>query len=293
MSTRNIRWLALLAALALLAMTPAAFAAGPPPGKGGGGGHETTLGNNLSVPTIFVGSVPSTPAVREATTAAPDQLVAPAGPQSTVFPGFWLQKTEASWRSMYRVAGGPDEMVPATANWSDNLTKHQWSARQPIRVEMVLYDPDEVMTGYVITNLTPELPDRSATYGTDGATFTTPAPIGEATVYTRVFAPGAHLSIVRPGDGFVVFDGPMTAEMNSGGAVTYGYNWGIKGAMPVAGDYTLTFSLPVTGFAQIDEIDPLDLNPEVTVASEGEGVLYEPVLVDEFTTSLDITILSR
>jgi hypothetical protein len=190
----------------------------------------------------------------------------------------------------------PEAPALAVANWSDNLTKHQWVARQPIRVEMVLYDPDEILTGFVMTNLTPTLDDRVAVFGTDGTTFDTPLPGAEGTVYTRVFAPGARLSIVRS-DGLVVQDGPMTAEMNAGGAVTYGFNWGIKGKtnVPQAGTYTLTFSLPDTGSAQLSGLDPLDLNPVVATAEEGEegeGVLYEPTFdpADPYRTTLTVTI---
>lgn len=293
MSIRHVRRLAAITVLALVAMTPVALAKGPPPGKGPGGGGEESLGNNLSVPTIFVGGVPSVPMIRAATLAPAGDTYGPMGPQSPAYPGYWLQKTEAEWRSMYRVAE-PGVTVPVTANWSDNLTKHQWAARQPIRVEMVLYDPDEVMTGFVITNLTPLEADRNATYGIDGTTFTTPAAGTEGTVYTRVYVPGARLSIVRS-DGYVVCqDHLMTAEINSGGAVTYGFNWGTKGAMPLPGEYRITFTLPAGGDAQITALDPLDLNPVVAVLSEeGEGVLYEPVLDSAHQTHLDITVTAN
>lgn len=197
MSARTAGRLAVLTAVVLLAMAPAAIAAGgPPPGKGGGGGEET-LGNNLSIPTIFVGGIPTTPAIRSATMAPPEETFGPSGERPPLYGGsYWLQKTEATWRSMYRVAVN-DSDVTMTANWSDNLTKHQWPSRQPIRVEMVLYDPDEVMTGFVMTNLTPELDDRVAVFGTDGSTLTTPAAGAEGTVYTRLYVPGARISIVK------------------------------------------------------------------------------------------------
>jgi hypothetical protein len=303
MSTRrSMVWVAFFAVAALLASaTGAAAAGGPPPGRGGGGGGgggggETTLGNNLSVPTIFVGGLPATPVVRSATLAPSDQVYGPVGAQSTQFPGYWVQQSEATWRAAYiAVQPGPDDPVLAVANWSDNLTKHQWAARQPIRVEMVLYDPDEVLTGFVMTNLTPTLDDRVAVFGTDGAIFQTPFVGTEGTVYTRVFVPGATLSIVRD-DGMVVYNGPMTAEMNAGGAVTYGYNWGIKGKtnMPQAGTYTLTFRLPGSANAELSGLDPLDLNPVVAAAEgeEGGGILYEPTFDpnEPLVTTVTITI---
>ncbi|HET8977170.1 MAG TPA: hypothetical protein VFN87_03370, partial [Solirubrobacteraceae bacterium] len=82
------RLLILVATLvAMLGVTASAMAAGgPPAGRGGGGGGGTgggsteTLGNNLSVPAVFVPSTTATgaPALRLGCGPA----VAPSGPQS-------------------------------------------------------------------------------------------------------------------------------------------------------------------------------------------------------------------
>ncbi|MGR8981839.1 MAG: hypothetical protein ACU84H_17350, partial [Gammaproteobacteria bacterium] len=91
--------------------------------------------------------------------------------------------------------------------------------------------------------------DRLATYGTrgeNGDAYQT----GDANApATRVWDNDAHLTIQEldeNGDpvGTPIFDGAMTAEINSGGAVVYGYNWGTKGRVnaPAPGTYKLTFT---------------------------------------------------
>lgn len=143
------------------------------------------------------------------------------------------------------------------ADWGDNLTtRPTMAAGKPIRVEVSLLDPAAVgMGGFVITNLTPELADRLATYGTRGVpedAFVT----GDAGApLTRVFDTGATLTIELLNTAqvhglgradltaSVIYDGPMTAEINSTGAVVYGYNWGSQGRKntPAPGTYRITF----------------------------------------------------
>jgi hypothetical protein len=231
--------------LAAVAMTVAAVAiagstlaaGGPPPGKGGGPGTEAA-GNNLSVPAILVPTATGAPSLRLGCVAAQD----PSGPQSTVFTGYWLQKTDATWTADCAVASTAN----VTADWGDNLTTApSIAAGKPVRVEVGLLDPAATgMTGYVIDNLTPDLEDRLATYGTQGWTFAT----GDAGApQTRVWDSGTHLTIEPMVDGTpgaAIYDGSMTAEINSMGAVVYGYNWGSQGRRnaPTAGTYRLTFT---------------------------------------------------
>ena len=74
-----------------------------------------------------------------------------------------------------------------------------------------------------------------ATYGTDGI---------PVLLATRVFDSGARLRIEKlNGTATTIYDGPITTEINSIGAVVYGFNWGTQGRVtaPVAGTYRITF----------------------------------------------------
>lgn len=234
---RRIATALALAAVAVGITGSALAAGGPPPGRGG---ETETLGNNLSVPAIFV---PSTTATGAPVLRLPCGVAqAPTGPQSPEFPGYWLQKTEATWTATCGTAAA----ATVTADWGDNLTTApSIAAGKPVRVEVGLLDPAATgLTGYVVDNLTPTLEDRNATYGTKGVTFTT----GDTGApETRVWDSGAHLTIAPVVDGTLgtpIFSGPMAAEINSTGAVVYGYNWGSKGrrSTPSAGTYRLTFT---------------------------------------------------
>jgi len=229
-----------------------------------GGGEEDAFGNNLSVPTVFIPDSSTLP-LRVGCPPAAD----PTGPQSTVYLGFWLQKTEATWTADCVQFGVPESAhsVPVAADWGDNLTtRPNLPAGKPVRVEVSLVDHSDDahvpsypgLQGFVVTNLTPELEDRLATYGTDGTTFLTAAP---GAPFTRYFDEGARLKIEKLDDvtgqpiSPAIFDGPMTAEINSIGAVVYGFNWGSKGKKntPAAGKYKLTFTANYTNIVDITD----------------------------------------
>jgi len=269
--------LLLLGAAALAGlMATSAVAKGPggnPNGGGGGGGGKPggeEAANNLSVPAIFVPS----------TTGAPPlgfdcgDAVLPAG-ETTYFaapftgdPGDYFLQGDDTWQA--ECATAATHTVEVTADWGDNLTSAPLKAGTPIRTEMGLLATllDDLalpeMTGYTVYKLTDEL-DRLATYGTLGDQIT---PYAEV----RAWDAGARLSIVRS-DGFVVYDGPFTAEINSTGRVVYGYNW----QKPLAGTYTITFTAPnveVTAIAAADNgtiVDPHTVTIEVNVASKAGG----------------------
>ena len=255
-----------LAALALAGVFVATAAASPsfaakPPGTG-----EETLGNNLSVPAYFVPSYTGTPALRAGACGA---LIPATGPTSTTYPGYYLQKTEATWQAECATAA----TLGVVAYWGDNLTaRPSLTSRQPLRVEMgLLYTPPAAMQGFVVDNLTPNVEDRLATYGTLGVATSFPV--------ARVYDSGATLKIEKLDAPLtVVYNGPMTAEINSTGAVVYGYNWGIKGrkSFPQPGVYRLTFT---TGATTITGIDPSD-----------QGAINEPSF-NTTSSSLTITIL--
>lgn len=233
MYKRLVTLLAGVAFAVALFATPAVAAKGPPAGRG----ETETLGNNLSVPAIFVPTSTTTgaPALRVPCAAAPQ---APIGAQSGQFPGYWLQKSEATWSATC----AEQASAAVSAQWGANLTDAPSVATgKPIRVEVSLLDKLAAGTGYVITNLTPELEDRLATYGTDGTTFQ--AGVNGAP-FTRVWGPGATLTITNTST-HVSSTYPLTAEINSSGAAVYGYNWGSQGSKntPAAGTYLLTFSI--------------------------------------------------
>lgn len=253
-------------AVALFAI-PAVAAKGPPAGRG----ETETVGNNLSVPAIFVPTSTATgaPALRVACAAAPQ---APIGAQSAQFPGYWLQKSEATWSATC----AEQASAAVSAQWGANLTDAPSVATgKPIRVEVSLLDKLAAGTGYVITNLTPELEDRLATYGSDGTTFQ--AGVNGAP-FTRVWGSGATLTITNTSTQ-VSSTYPLTAEINSSGAVVYGYNWGSQGSRntPGAGTYLLTFSIGAA----------------VAITGVEAGALRSPVFDPVAnTSSIEVTLTS-
>jgi hypothetical protein len=234
----KINMMAFAVATAVAVAGSAAFAARPP-GVGGGGGKKppTELGNNLSFAAMIVGG--GGPTLRLPCSLTPTD---PYGPQSTQYPGYWLQKTEAVWQA---ACDNTAATADVTATWGANLLGDaSLKAGRPIRVEMVLTESGGTNDnpGYVVVNLTPTLEDRLSTYGTNGTT--------QATDYT-VYDSGAKLKIEQCEDETCAVivatplpEGNATAELNSMGNIVYGYNWGTKGKTnaPAAGIYKLTFT---------------------------------------------------
>lgn len=225
----------LVIAAAALAVTLAALSS-----TASAQGEEEELGNNLSVPTIFVPSTDGAPALR-----VPAGPFVPPGadgvePQNDGgdFAAYWEQKTDATWTADAILWNN----ARVTADWGDNLTEApKIKAGHTIRVEMGLLHKRPGMTGFVVENLTPDLPDREATYGTDGTSFLTGA---EGALSTRVWDVRGYLKIKKLVDGVAVktiYSGLMPSELNSIGAVVYGYNWGSMGNPPAAGTYRLVF----------------------------------------------------
>ena len=235
------------------------------------GGGETTLGNNLSTPTIFVPSATGAPALRIACPATHQAPGADGVAPSTdpLYSGYWLQKTTATWTADCAEAA----TASVTAQWGANLTDSPTlAAGKPIRVEVSLLDPAATgMTGYVVNNLTPELPDREAVYGTKpDLAFVT----GDANApLARAWTAGTYLKIEQKQADNTwksIYYQPMIAEINSTGSIVYGYNWGSKGRAntPAPGDYRLTFTVPATGGVTITGVVPGAVNnPSYTPTS--------------------------
>lgn len=261
--TRARSWSLAARHVAVAAIAMAAVAQMPGSGVSA---EEDALGNNLSVPLVVIPSATpgDLPTLRGGACGAP---IAPTGPKSSMYPAYWLQKTEATWQAQCVVAARGDVVV----NWGDNLiSRPVLSAKQPIRVEVALeHTPASPMTGYVVDNLTPDVEDRLATYGTKGA------PIPFTTV--RAFDSGARLRIERTdGPGGVIYDGVMSAEVNSTGSIVYGFNWGTKGkaARALPGTYQITFTTNATTVTGVGEGD--DSKASYTARSSTLTVVLSP-----------------
>lgn len=261
-TTKKIRVLiAFGAVLALAGPAELAVAKGAPP-------VTETAGNNLSVPTYFIGV--GGPVLRTACTGS---LVPPTG---VAVDGYYLQKTDAVWSAPCST----QTAAVVTAQWGSNLTNGRaLKAGRPIRVEMALNSVDPGL-GYAVENLTPELPDRQATYG---------IPAGDGTgvpvaMTYLVWASGATLTIIKDGTSTPVYAGPMSAEINSTGKVVYGFNWGTAGKVSSAqpGTYALTFTVPaggatITGYVagEVDNQTSTETSATVTIVvtsgSSGTG----------------------
>jgi hypothetical protein len=212
-----------------LAATPTVFAKGKPPPQ-----EET--GNNLSFATIFVPSTTGAPTLRIPAVQVP---TAPSGPECAQFPGYWCQKTAATWQAEWKTAASASV---ATAWGANLLGDAPLKAGRPIRVEMGLTEVGGVTgVGYVVTNLTPELDDRLATYGTNATTQTTSFAVWDAGVNLLVEKCADPACVTTTS---TIFDDEMLAEINSLGKVVYGFNWGTGGKATAAtpGIYRLTFT---------------------------------------------------
>jgi hypothetical protein len=270
------------AAVFLVGATAMADAKAPPAAEA-----EEGYGNNLSVPALFVPDQTTAPALRLPGVTAATAPVAIGGQpvyydeivftdtdgNVTIVPAgyYFEQKTEAAWQADWSTA--PTATV--VADWGDNLTDApNLKARQPLRVEMTLFQDGVTATGLRVVKLTDEL-DRYATYGTDGV-LTAEMPV-------RVFDAGATLSIRNVGTGAWVLGDetggvPMSVEVNSTGGLVYGFNWGIQGrkSTPVAGTYELVFTTNATTIVGIEDVDAIRV-PEWT----------------EDSTTLTITLSTR
>ena len=252
---------ATILAAGLVVTSVAVAKQGPPAGE--------ESGNNLSVPAIWIGS--GGPTLRGGPCGA---LVPVDGtPDTSQFPDYYLQKTADVWQAEC----SEETSVSATADWGDNLFRPVLTTRSPLRVEMGLL-ADTTMNGMVVENLTPDELDRNATYGTLGV------PTSFNTV--RVFESGATLTIQELAEdgnpvGPPVYDGPMPVEINSIGAVVYGYNWGVQGQANrmQAGTYELTFTTVGTTITAC----------ETTSEAEAEAE-PAPATCDHTSSSTSVTI---
>lgn len=263
---------------------------GPP-----SGGEEGA--KNLSVPALFV---PDT-GTFAVTCGVP--IDPPTGDPLTGYPidptAYYYVQGVHQWQAeCLEYDPAVEGALHVTAAWGDNLAGGSASlkAGSPIRVEMALsavLPEGETMQGYLVEKLNNDALDRVAPYGTlaEGSplaavpeTFPGTFQVWDAeegtfvdkTIGVRVWDGTAYLTIVRD-DGMEVYDGPMSAEINSTGSIVFGYNWGSgtgRANKTVAGDYTITFTVDNV---LIDSVNGLD-----------NGA----ALVDAHTVTFDVTVAS-
>jgi len=323
-----------LAAAAVLAVPMLTAQGGPPPGQGPGGGgppgqgggEDEGYGNNLSVPVVFAegygllglptsgdhglrprDSEPGYPALTHWDTST---IVLKDGAS------YYPQQSESHWQARWDDGSGSGEA--AIVDWSDNLTKQQWTARSVIRVETVLYQNDSSwnLLTYPMTYLFGSGP--SEMQGTTGiqtwTSYRTVYSICARLKIEKLLGPGGPVDTSVPAElNAAVYerfgdDGPggYGAEVNVSGKVIYGTNWMLaQSSLPTdtkAGWWRLTFSLdPTANYtltpegggptsysvarkASLASLDPGD---------DSDEVMFRPTLPDAYTSVLEIEVIEK
>lgn len=296
--------------LSVAILAPAAALAKGAPRGGGGGGHlpPTVTPNNLSVPTIMVGSSPFSATCGADSTSA-STLSAPTGTPRALYDidgdgvvesdAYYFVQGVHTWQAeCYKATS-----ASATAAWGDNLGGDaSLKVGSPVRVELGLFDDAEVsMDGYTVVKLEPLKLDRESAYGTlatqecwdtdeDGvddecepyeASPTTFSPV-------RVYDSGVTLAITDADGACAVGDVcPIdpTAEINATGAVVYGYNW----RPDEPGDYTISFTTSTNVSITGTDVGTVEAN-ETCVPAEVEGDPDVCTPTGSYTVSLDVTV---
>jgi hypothetical protein len=242
-------------------------------------GGEETAAQNLSVPTIMVGTAVGGLLCG---TDAPSDLVPPTGDPLTDYevPGYYYVQKVHTWQTQCFYAGE----ASVFGNWGDNLEGDaKLKVGSPIRVEIVLTNMDAytdltTLQGYTVIKLEPSLLDRESAYGTeavleDGVYVDNPTEFGQAS--WLVHDSGITFSVQNLDTGtYAVPPGTNpTAEINATGKVVYGYNLRVG----VAGPYRITFTTtPLVVFTGQDAVNGglLDANNayiDINVVTGGGG----------------------
>ena len=166
--------------------------------------------------------------------------------------GNYYVQRDATWQAPCKVVSS----VNAIGAWGDNLAGDAMlKVGSPIRVELVLWDnsgQSSGQQGYKVIKLEPAELDRVSAYGHlavdngDGTFRATPTDLGAI-----VHDPAATLRIERVSDGFVVFQGAASGEINATGKIVYGYNLRVT----EAGAYRITYTLPKVSLDSCDAGD--------------------------------------
>lgn len=226
----HLRRLIVVVALTAALIIPGSLVAAKKGGAQPGG--EDPSGNNLSVPTYFVG--PNADAATGSfAVRCPSAAVPPAGdpdgyfdPPDAAAGRYYLQGV-SDWQAECKISVAAKGVI---AVWGDNLINGKpFQPNKPIRIEMKL-ETNRNGTGYPVVKLEDTL-DRLALYGTKGSPKTMPY---------MVWGPGqSNLAILN--EELHQIGDPLTmgAEINSTGKVVYGYSWRAS-----AGTYWLKFTAP-------------------------------------------------
>jgi hypothetical protein len=232
--------------------------------------------NNLSVPTIMIGSSSFT-GVTCGTAAAPSALVPPTGTPLTGYPispldYYYLQGVHKWQGQCYSTT----DVVPVTAEWGDNLSGDaKLKTNSPIRVELGLFNDATAapMDGYTVIKLDPAALDRESAYGTlatyngvDGfyatATSFTKVRVFDTTVTFSIQNLDTLAYVVQPGT-------DASAEINATGNVVYGYNLRVS----AAGHYQIRFITPGVTVTGVDAgtFDANSVTLDITISGGGGG----------------------
>jgi hypothetical protein len=216
-----------------------------------------TATNNLSRPTIIFSGGGLT-GVTCSTDGSWPAIVPPTGVPQTgysidddwTYEAYWFVQGVHKWQAPCKTWSSSD-LVPVYGEWGDNLTGDaKLKVGSPIRVELVLsYDleVDELVDGYVVQKLQPELLDRESKYGTEATPASTEGVATPSLTIPGVYDSTANLRIEKT-DGSWTYDQPATAEINAKGIVVYGYNLRV----PTAGTYLITYTVPQVDFTGAD-----------------------------------------
>lgn len=205
--------------------------------------------------------------------------------------------------------------VEVEVDWANNMTRHTWTERSQVRVEVVLFASLATpMAGYNMYSLGGEKLDEIFVSNTTKYETTRP------TVYSNV----ARLKIEKLdeeggnpvleaynsacSDKYFV-DGrndAYSAEINMSGACIYGYNWDVEdvNTNDRTGWYRLTFSLDPTAeytdnengvtYSYVRNTRLGSINPDDLFGSVPEVVQYQPELApDGYSTTLEIYLKER
>lgn len=218
--------------------------------------------NNLSVPTLYVGSVGvGTPAC----TAAND-LAVPTGAKGvdTNNDGiaddhldYWVQGL-AAWQADCEVASVGQLVTP---KWGDNLTGAPLKVGTPVRIELGLMGTATSTLDthtFNVVKLDADVEDRLSHYGTQGDYLTVPE--------VRVWAGDATYTIVSSSGTTVVPEQEMSAEINATGRVVYGEQY----TFDTGGTYVVTFESSSVNFGTTAAPDH-DTTIELAVSSTSGG----------------------
>lgn len=221
--------------------------------------EEEEGSNNLSIPTLFIGTPLAGP-----TCTAGDDLAAPSGTKGVLVDGvlehadYWVQGV-ADWQAdCESVAAG--QLV--TPKWGDNLTGAPLKIGTPVRIELGLMGTATSTLDthtFNVVKLDPEQLDRISHYGTLGDYLTVPE--------VRVWADDATYSIQNKDTGaYVVPEGSMGAEINATGRVVYGEQY----TFDTGGTYVVTFESSSVNFGTTAAPDH-DTTIELAVSSTSGG----------------------